>query len=138
MSTWIRRPVEDKDFAVVALESTGGVDGEPVKTEEMVLEIGGGDTFEAFTENLRGLTPGDEKDFAVTYPAEYGAQRLAGRTVQFHATLKGLRRKELPEVNDEFAQDWAITAAWTNSAKPSARASSRSASMRPEQEARTS
>jgi trigger factor len=99
------RPVEDRDFAVVALESTGGVDGEPVKTEEMVLEIGGGDTFEAFTENLRGLTPGDEKDFAVTYPADYGAQRLAGRTVRFHAILKGLRRKELPEVNDEFAQD---------------------------------
>src|ERR1035441_1808602 len=99
------RPVEDRDFAVVALESTGGVDGEPVKTEEMVLEIGGGDTFEAFTENLRGLTPGDEKDFAVTYPADYGAKRLAGPTVQFHATLKGLRRKELPELNDEFAQD---------------------------------
>jgi len=99
------RPVQDHDFAVVALESTGGVEGEPVKSEEMVLEIGGGDTFEAFTENLRGLTPGDEKDFAVTYPADYGAKRLAGHTVQFHATLKGIRRKELPELNDEFAQD---------------------------------
>jgi trigger factor len=99
------RPLVDGDHAVVALESLSGVEGEPVKQEEMVLEIGGADTFDAFTENLRGVTPGEEKEFEVTYPAEFGAQRLAGRTVRFHATLKGLRRKELPELNDEFAQD---------------------------------
>jgi trigger factor len=99
------RPVENGDYAVVALESVGGVEGEPVKQDEMVLEIGGADTFEAFSENLRGLTPGDEKDFEVTYPADYGAARLAGKAVKFHAVLKGLRKKELPEINDEFAQD---------------------------------
>jgi trigger factor len=99
------RPLVDGDHAVVALESLSGVEGEPVKQEEMVLEIGGADTFEAFTENLRGVTPGEEKEFEVTYPAEFGAKRLAGRTVRFHATLKGLRKKELPELNDEFAQD---------------------------------
>jgi trigger factor len=99
------RPVEDGDHAVVSLESISGVDGEPVKSDEMVLEIGGPDTFPAFTENLRGLTPGDEREFDVTYPEEYGGARLAGRTVRFHAILKGIRRKELPEVNDEFAQD---------------------------------
>jgi trigger factor len=99
------RPVEDGDYAVVSLESIGGVEGEPVKTDEMQLEIAGKDTFEAFTENLRGLTPGDEKEFEVSYPADYGSERLAGRTVKFHATLKGLRRKELPEVEDDFAQE---------------------------------
>jgi len=99
------RPLENGDHAVVALESLAGVEGEPVKQEEMVLEIGGADTFEAFTENLRGVTPGEEKEFEVTYPAEFAAKRLAGRTVRFHATLKGLRKKELPELNDEFAQD---------------------------------
>ena len=99
------RVVEDGDFAVVSLESIGGVEGEPVKTDEMVLEIGGADTLAAFTENLRGLTPGDEKEFEVTYPADYGSTRLAGRTVKFHAILKGIRKKELPELNDEFAQD---------------------------------
>jgi trigger factor len=99
------RPVADGDYAVVSLESIGGVEGEPVKTDEMVLEIGGKETFEAFTENLRGLTPGDEKDFEVTYPENYGAERLAGRTVKFHAILKGLRRKELPELDDDFAQE---------------------------------
>jgi trigger factor len=71
----------------------------------MVLEIGGADTFEAFTENLRGLSPGDEKDFEVSYPENYGSARLSGKTVKFHATVKGLRKKDLPELNDEFAQD---------------------------------
>jgi len=97
--------VVDGDHAVVALESRGGVEGEPVKQEEMVLEIGAADTFEAFTENLRGLTPGDEKEFEVTYPAEYGVPRLAGKTVKFHAALKGIRKKDVPEANDEFAQE---------------------------------
>lgn len=99
------RPVEDGDFAVVSLESISGVEGEPVKTEEMQLEIGAAETFEAFTVNLRGLTPGEEKEFEVKYPDDYGSAKLAGKTVKFHATLKGIRKKELPELNDEFAQD---------------------------------
>ena len=99
------RPVEDGDFAVVSLESISGVEGEPVKTEEMQLEIGAAETFEAFTVNLRGLSPGEEKEFEVVYPEEFGSAKLAGKTVKFHATLKGIRKKELPELNDEFAQD---------------------------------
>ena len=99
------RPAENGDYAVVALESITGVEGEPVKQEEMVLEIGGGDTFESFSVNLRGLSPGDEKEFAVAYPEDYGNDRLAGRTVTFHATLKGIRKKELPDLDDDFAQE---------------------------------
>jgi len=99
------RPLEKGDYAVVALESIGGIEGEPVKQDEMVLEMGGTDTFEAFTENLVGLSPGDEKEFEVSYPEDYGAKRMAGKTVTFHATVKGIRKKELPELNDEFAQD---------------------------------
>jgi len=99
------RPLEDGDHAVVALSSISGVEGEPVKQDEMVLELGGADTFEAFTTNLRGLSPGDEKEFEVTYPADYGVARFAGKTIGFHATVKGLRKKERPELNDEFAQD---------------------------------
>jgi trigger factor len=41
----------------------------------------------------------------VAYPEDYGSERLAGKTVKFHVVVKGLRRKDLPEVNDEFAQD---------------------------------
>jgi trigger factor len=99
------RPLVDGDYAVVDLESVSGVEGEPVKQEEMVLELGGADTFPAFTENLRSLSPGDEKEFEVEYPEDYGAPRLAGKKVSFRATVKGVRKKELPELNDEFAQD---------------------------------
>jgi RpiB/LacA/LacB family sugar-phosphate isomerase len=99
------RPIEKGDFAVVSLESVAGVEGEPVRQDEMVLEVGGADTFEAFTENLLGLTPGDEKEFEVEYPEEYAAKRLAGKKVTFHATVKGIRRKELPDANDELAQE---------------------------------
>ena len=99
------RPLADGDFAVVAVESLSGVAGEPVKQDEMVLEIGGPETVQAFTDNLRGASPGDEKEFEVAYPKDYGSERLAGHSVLFRAAVKGLRRKDLPEVNDEFAQD---------------------------------
>ncbi|MGA2117226.1 MAG: trigger factor [Bryobacteraceae bacterium] len=103
------RPIEDGDFAVVSLETVSGAgagaDGDPVKQDETVLEIGGKDTFPAFSENLRGTSPGDEKEFSVPYPEDYGNKRLAGKTVAFHAKVKGIRKKELPELNDDFAQD---------------------------------
>jgi len=99
------RPIENGDYAVLSLESVAGVEGEPVRNEEMTVEVGGKDTLDAFNENLVGLSPGDEKEFDVQYPEEYGQPRLAGKTVRFRAQVKGLRRKELPEINDEFAQD---------------------------------
>jgi len=97
-------PLSDGDFSVISLESLEGV-SEPVKTDEITIEIGGKDTLEGFSENLRGMSPGEEKDFDVTYPEDYGQEKLAGRTVRFHCIVKGVRRKELPELNDEFAQD---------------------------------
>ncbi|MGH9722040.1 MAG: trigger factor [Bryobacteraceae bacterium] len=99
------RPLDNGDHAVVSLESRGGLEGAPVKQDEMMLELGGEDTLPAFTENLRGLSPGESKEFDVTYPGDYGQKRLAGKTVRFEAVVKGIRRKELPELNDEFAQD---------------------------------
>ena len=99
------RPVQDGDFAVLALESLSGVDGAAVKQDEMTLEVGGGDTLEGFSENLRGMSPGEEKEFDVQYPGDYGQPKLAGKTVRFRARVKGVRRKELPELNDDFAQD---------------------------------
>jgi trigger factor len=99
------RPLQDSDYAVLSLESLSPVDGPPVKQDEMTLEVGGGDTIEDFSENLRGLSPGDEKEFDVHYPEDYGQVKLAGKTVRFRAQVKGVRRKELPEISDEFAQD---------------------------------
>jgi trigger factor len=98
------RPIEDGDYAVVSLKSTGGVET-PVEQDEMVLHIGDTETFSAFTEALRGASPGEERDFAITYPDDFGQEKLAGKTVDFHSVVKAIRRKELPEANDEFARD---------------------------------
>jgi trigger factor len=98
------RPIEDGDYAVISLKSTGGVE-KPVEQDEMMLHIGAPDTFPAFTEALRGVTPGEERDFAITYPEDYGQEQLAGKTVEFHSEVKAIRRKELPDLNDEFARD---------------------------------
>jgi trigger factor len=98
------RPLADGDHAVLSLESLN-LPGEPMKNDEMTVEIGAPDTFEAFTENLRGMSPGEVKEIEISYPADYAQSRLAGQTVRFRAQVKGLRRKELPEVNDDFAQE---------------------------------
>jgi trigger factor len=98
------RPIEDGDYAVIALKSTGGIQP-PIEQDELVLHIGDEETLAGFTENLRGLSPGDEKDFEITYPEDYGQERLAGKTIKFHGTVKAIRRKELPELNDDFAKD---------------------------------
>lgn len=99
------RPIAEGDYAVVSLESLSGTD-EPVKADEVQVLIGGPETMAGFTENLTGALPGDEKEFHVTYPEEYGGLgSLAGKTVLFKVNVKGLRRRELPELNDEFAKD---------------------------------
>jgi trigger factor len=99
------RPLEEGDFAVVSLVTIGGVEGEPVKQDELMIEIGAADTVQGFTDGLRGASPGEERQFDVSYPEDYAQSKLAGRTVRFHAHVKGIRRKELPELNDEFAKD---------------------------------
>ena len=99
------RPVEDGDYAVVSLTSISGVEGDPIEQPEVMLHVGGEETIQAYTEALRGMSPDGEADVEVTYPEEYAAERLAGKTVKFHMVLKGLRKKELPELNDDFAQD---------------------------------
>lgn len=99
------RPLRDGDHAVVALETIEGVEGEAIKNESMSLEIGQGETLPEFSENLRGMSPEEEKEFFVQYPEDYGQERLAGRNVKFRVTVKSVRRRELPELNDEFARD---------------------------------
>jgi trigger factor len=99
------RPLEEGDFALVSLTTVGGVEGPAVKQDELMIEIGGAETVQGFTEGLRGASPGEDREFDVSYPEDYGQAKLAGRTVRFHSNVKGIRRKELPDVNDEFAKD---------------------------------
>lgn len=99
------RAAQDGDHCLVALESISGVDGEPVRQEDLNIEIGGTETFQAFSDALRCAQPGDVVEAEITYPEEYAAEKLAGKTVKFKVTLKTIRLKELPELNDEFAKD---------------------------------
>jgi trigger factor len=98
------RPVTDGDYAVVSLDSLAGVD-EPIHQDELALRIGDAETLPGFTDALRGMSPDEEKEFDVSYPEDYGQERLSGKTIRFRAKLKTIRTKELPELNDEFAQD---------------------------------
>jgi trigger factor len=98
------RPIENGDFVLAHLKSVSGID-EPVDQENLQIEVGGSDTLPAFSENLIGTEPGDTKEFDVTYPEEYGSEKLAGKTVTFQLTPKVIRKKELPALDDEFARD---------------------------------
>lgn len=98
------RPLADGDYAVISLESLSGVD-EKVQQDELMLKLGDEATMSAFTENLRGASPEESREFEVAYPPDYDRAALAGKTVRFKATVKAVRRKELPELNDDFAKD---------------------------------
>jgi trigger factor len=98
------RELADGDYAVISLESLSGV-AEKVQQDELMIKLGDEATMAAFTENLRGASPEESREFDVTYPEDYERKTLAGRTVRFKATVKAVRRKELPEANDEFAKD---------------------------------
>jgi len=97
------RPIEDKDYVVVLLKSLTGL-AEPIE-QDSTIEVGGVDTFPSFTEALLGAQPGDTKEAEVTYPADYGEPRLAGKAVLFSLTPKVIQKKELPALDDEFARD---------------------------------
>jgi trigger factor len=98
------REVVEGDYAVVSLDSISGVPA-PIHTDEMILHVGDPDTLPAFTEALLGMSPEEEKEFDITYPEDYGQEKLAGKTVRFRLKLKLIRLKELPDLNDDFAQD---------------------------------
>jgi trigger factor len=98
------RPLADGDYALVSLESLSGL-AEKIQQDEISLKIGDEATLPAFTENLRGASPEETREFEVSYPEDYDRKNLAGKTVKFRATVKAVRRRELPELNDEFAKD---------------------------------
>ena len=92
-----------KDGAEAAAE--GAAEAQPVSGEDTLVEIGGKDTVEAFTGALRGAKPGQELKVEVIYPADYAEAKLAGKTVAYEVTVKGIKKRILPELNDEFAKE---------------------------------
>ena len=98
------RAVKDGDMTVIDFE--GFVDGvafEGGKGENYPLTIGSGAFIPGFEEALIGAEIGVETDVNVTFPEEYQAEELAGKPAVFKCTVKEIKEKELPELNDEFA-----------------------------------
>lgn len=99
------RPLEDGDIAVLKLTGEPLDGGPRVEQNEMMITIGEAETLPEFSENLRGKSPGDTADFNVKYPADYGTEKLAGKTLAFRVEVLELREKELPDLDDDFAQE---------------------------------
>ena len=99
------RPLADGDIAVLKLTGEPLDGGPKVEQNEMMITIGEAETLPEFSENLRGKSPGDTAEFNVKYPDDYGTEKLAGKTLTFHAEVLEMREKELPELDDDFAQE---------------------------------
>ena len=100
------RAIEMGDTAVIDFE--GFVDGEAFeggKGENYSLEIGSHSFIDTFEDQLVGKNTGDEVDVNVTFPEKYQAPELAGKPALFKVKINEIKGKELPELDDEFAQD---------------------------------
>ncbi len=100
------RAVADKDQTVIDFE--GFVDGvafQGGKGENYPLTIGSGAFIPGFEEQLIGKNIGEECDVNVTFPEEYHAEDLAGKAAVFKVTVKEIKEKQLPELDDEFAAE---------------------------------
>jgi trigger factor len=101
------RVLADGDWAQISY--TGQVENEPdaapLAGEDALVEIGGKDTVEAFTTILRGAKPGQELKAEVIYPADYTEAKLGGKTVAYDVTVKAIKKRIIPELNDDFAKE---------------------------------
>ena len=100
------RPVEKGDITVIDFE--GFVDGkafEGGKAENHELEIGSNTFIPGFEDQIIGMKIDEEKDINVKFPDEYFSKDLAGKDATFKVKLHEIKKKELPELNDEFAKD---------------------------------
>ena len=100
------RAIQEGDTAVIDFE--GFVDGvafEGGKGENHPLEIGSHSFIDTFEDQLVGKNAGDEVEVNVTFPEQYQAAELAGKPAMFKVKINEVKAKELPELDDEFAQD---------------------------------
>ena len=79
-------------------------DGEPIKADDLEVELGGEHIEKSFTNNLIGVKEDDEKEFTVSYPAEFSSEALAGKTVHYKARIKSVGKTEVPTLDDAWAK----------------------------------
>lgn len=99
-------PAQNGD--IVSIDFEGSVDGEPFeggKAEKYSLELGSGSFIPGFEDQVVGMSKGEEKNVEVTFPENYHAEELKGKPAVFKVVLHEIKRKNLPELDDEFAKD---------------------------------
>ena len=100
------RAIEEGDHTVIDFDgSIDGVHFEGGKGEDYPLVIGSHAFIEGFEEQIKGHNIGESFDVHVTFPENYAAKDLAGKAAVFAVTIKDAKKKELPELNDEFASE---------------------------------
>jgi trigger factor len=102
----VDEPAGEADFVV--MDYVGTLDGEPFaggEGRDQLLELGSGRLVPGFEEQLKGAKAGEERTVTITFPDDYGAAELAGNEAQFAVTVKEVKRKDLPELDDDFASD---------------------------------
>jgi len=98
--------IENGDIANIDFEGfLDGVAFDGGKAEKYDLEIGSGSFIPGFEEQLVGMKVGEEKDITTTFPENYGNADLAGKETIFKIKVHQIKKKELPELDDEFAKD---------------------------------
>jgi trigger factor len=98
------RRAEEGDIVVADVEGTPQ-EGESFRREGMQIEVGAKNNLPAFNEQLLGVQQQDEKRFDVDYPDEYPGKELAGKRVTFALVVREVKRRELPDLDDDFAKD---------------------------------
>jgi len=98
------RAVEDGDTVVLDIERKDA-EGKPDRHEDVSLELGSPANPPGFDAQLLGLNSGETKSFTIRFPEDYAVKEMANTDVDYTVTVKDIRRKVLPELDDEFAKD---------------------------------
>jgi trigger factor len=101
------RALIDGDWAQISYKGQveGDTEAAPIAGEDSLVEVGGKETVEAFSTVLRGARPGQELKAEVIYPADYAEAKLAGKTVAYELEVKAIKKRTLPDLDDNFAQE---------------------------------
>jgi trigger factor len=103
------RPLVDGDWAQISyygqVQAEEGETLPPLEGQDSLIEVGGAETLPAFTEALRGSKVGQELKVEVVYPEDYTENNLAGKNVAYTIEVKGIKKRILPELNDDFAKE---------------------------------
>lgn len=105
-------PVKTDDFVVISFQgSVGGEQLDVLTGDNRTMQVGSGNYMKEFEDNLIGMKKGETKSFDMDFPNEFNEPKLAGKTAKFEVTVHEFKKRELPELNDEFAKRFKLETA---------------------------